>query len=1213
MNRFSVSFFVGVAAVSSAFAADVVKQVKADFADYGSRAFVHYAVPAMSEVQRLPDVYPADGKADATVKIFAAKGEYEPGAFNVWGTKDLGKVKFELGVFKNEKGQELPAKDLDLKLVKCWYQNLNGWFSYFSDQGDFKLCPELLLNDEDLIRCDAKKKANYARITDAKGKTHEQWINPPLNMDRPGKTSVFQPMAPGFADAAELKPVALPKEQFRNFFLTVKTTKDTPAGIYRGSIVLSQISNLKSQISSLGSIPVEIHVADYELPQPKCYREQDRDFLVCFYHYLDFGRIAGWNGGDRELALRQLEPILRDCAEHGQSLHCAGQHFSPPMFHALETSIKVGMRPDVFMIAPLLYSKDDAARQEAFRCANELDRRYGHHNAYFLWWDEPGLGFETWYRKNIDEWKPAGFKFSIAGEECVYRKIGYTLDWATIAFDPANERPKLLDYWNKQTGSRVAWYARQHVGAENPALHRRQNGLGAWLNGYSCLYNYAHHLGPYNDNSDIYKPMVYAYGTYDGVIDTIAWEGFREGIDDIRYATLLLSLARKAQAAEDLKVRDLGGLAIQYLSLLGTEIYEANTVRAEMRGYIDRLLAVVKPDPVVPFKRLAPKPDAADAAFKAELEPIDKALAAAKPAERGAFAGKLTGVYKKYLRFGELVDRLEKEGFIEEAEKAATANLEDRRASDFNLARAKDAKLDLRTRGFSAWKAFKDHPEIMDDPALAKLLEPVEARTNNYVESFWGTWGRLNDAPHASTDGWRSWKYAYNLAAKAADSIGRKGLSLAAAMTGFRVAAQSGDRKLLKAIADRALADEKVKPDDRYRIAFAARLFGEEIKKPFLFGSREKSVAAVAEDFEKENAKDIPIATRIDAINRAGTIANAICDEEMVRGLEAYRASLYKPEPRRQYTVKFSEKPLLYAQDVWEDVEGTLCDRKYGGSTELMDSDVTTGGRTVADGKEVLPPMTMKVAADDWGVHFRFIIPDPKARQIEARQINGGSFEGYLAPGKNRPYVCFMKDDTGADWRFFNTVYNARGQQPINGKDQGRVKTQVVFNDDGMVQMMSLSWDNFVDDLPRDGSVWDFEPLYWGRAGQSSWNGVKTIHGRSTWGELVFDLSDDERARILRGVEARAYARFCREVTKTMRIDRYEGAARHWKDPVVGDPEFYEARVKPFVDPLLETGKLLAEDPSDKTIFRLEENGTLAKWHNILFELDRMRHDWLTK
>ena len=80
-----------------------------------------------------------------------------------------------------------------------------------------------------------------------------------------------------------------------------------------------------------------------------------------------------------------------------------------------------------------------------------------------------------------------------------------------------------------------------------------------------------------------------------------------------------------------------------------------------------------------------------------------------------------------------------------------------------------------------------------------------------------------------------------------------------------------------------------------------------------------------------------------------------------------------------------------------------------------------------------------------------------------------------------------------------------------------------------------------------------------------------------------------------------------------MRIDRYEGAARHWKDPVVGDPEFYEAKVKPFVDPLLETGKLLAEDPSDKTIFRLEENGTLTKWHNILFELDRMRYDWLTK
>ena len=39
-------------------------------------AFVHYGVPPMSPLQRLPDVYPEDGAAGGPVRIVAAKDEY---------------------------------------------------------------------------------------------------------------------------------------------------------------------------------------------------------------------------------------------------------------------------------------------------------------------------------------------------------------------------------------------------------------------------------------------------------------------------------------------------------------------------------------------------------------------------------------------------------------------------------------------------------------------------------------------------------------------------------------------------------------------------------------------------------------------------------------------------------------------------------------------------------------------------------------------------------------------------------------------------------------------------------------------------------------------------------------------------------------------------------------------------------------------------------
>ena len=154
-----------------------------------------WAVPAMSGEQRLPDKDPTDGEREGTVRIVAAKEEYEPGSFVLLSDADLGKVEIKVGVLTSGTGAVFPAADVDLKVVKVWYQNLNGWFSYFSDNGN-KLCPELLLNDEDLVRVDTEKQANYARLvkTDKRGKvlsTSEQWLNPPRAVD-PG----FQCMRP---------------------------------------------------------------------------------------------------------------------------------------------------------------------------------------------------------------------------------------------------------------------------------------------------------------------------------------------------------------------------------------------------------------------------------------------------------------------------------------------------------------------------------------------------------------------------------------------------------------------------------------------------------------------------------------------------------------------------------------------------------------------------------------------------------------------------------------------------------------------------------------------------------------------------------------------------------------------------------------------------------------------------------------------------------
>ena len=91
-------------------AANAVR-VAGDFLNAPPRGpVVHYAVPAMSGVQRLPDAYPADGAPGAAVAIVAARGEYEPGSFVVCALDDLGKCDFSVGPLKTKDGARVPRR-----------------------------------------------------------------------------------------------------------------------------------------------------------------------------------------------------------------------------------------------------------------------------------------------------------------------------------------------------------------------------------------------------------------------------------------------------------------------------------------------------------------------------------------------------------------------------------------------------------------------------------------------------------------------------------------------------------------------------------------------------------------------------------------------------------------------------------------------------------------------------------------------------------------------------------------------------------------------------------------------------------------------------------------------------------------------------------------------------------------------------------------------
>lgn len=555
----------------------------------GSENLAFYAVPAMSELQRLPDAYPVDGSVNSPVRILAAKDEYEPGSFLIYPYDNLGKATLSLTPFQNEKGIAFPAADLDLKVVKVWYQNINGWYSYFGDKG-LKLLPELLLNDEELICVDTKKEQNYARLRYPDGNTRYMWITPDNKIDVRydefwRKRSTFAPMTPEFRDAPTLQPVTLKAGEFKQFFLTAHTRKNTPEGIYRGAV---KVTDAKGKL--LAEIPVLLRVLSFELPEPKNW-DLTKDYQTSSYTYCNFDLIMEENGGDFELSKRQFEAYLKNHLSHNQKIHWTfkANRVGDELLQ-IDIMRKAGMKLNPYLGGFVAGNQDERVlKNQASHLGEFYDRVLGHRNVFLFAGDEPPAAWVVKARKAYAIYQNENLKIILAGHPHVFHKAGYIFDWHNISAAP--EKDETLDKWNRIGYAHVAWYARQHVGVENPAHTRRQYGLAPYLSGFSATCNYAHHFGPYNDRSEGYKPMVFAYGVYDGVIDTLAWEGYREGIDDIRYATLLKMLCKDAAQSKNLSTRYAGRKALQLMALLDGEKYDTASARLEI---ITRILNLQK-------------------------------------------------------------------------------------------------------------------------------------------------------------------------------------------------------------------------------------------------------------------------------------------------------------------------------------------------------------------------------------------------------------------------------------------------------------------------------------------------------------------------------------------------------------------------------------------------------------------------------------------
>jgi len=139
-----------------------------------SRDWLVYSVKPMSSTRVLPDTFNIPGsKISDTLFILACPGEYEPASFVLYPSADINSLKLEATELKGE-GGSIPSAGVDIKVVKCWYQGGTAGTGMGQIKSRKVLVPELLLNDDSLVKVDYGKKDNYLKLTYAKGTSSEK-------------------------------------------------------------------------------------------------------------------------------------------------------------------------------------------------------------------------------------------------------------------------------------------------------------------------------------------------------------------------------------------------------------------------------------------------------------------------------------------------------------------------------------------------------------------------------------------------------------------------------------------------------------------------------------------------------------------------------------------------------------------------------------------------------------------------------------------------------------------------------------------------------------------------------------------------------------------------------------------------------------------------------------------------------------------------------
>ena len=549
-------FVAGILAIASA---------QARGADYT----VHVVEPAVTNHLILQDgPLPPVCREAATIELSACRGEYEPASFVVTASKPLDAVRIEVGPLSGP-SVPWPKEAVDVRAVK----------DYPGAFGISGLMPMLLVHDEGFLTVGPP-----AGAPPPTAEKNEAGFLVPTEPTAGGNT-----LRGELRDTPELKPVTIGKR--KQFWITVHVPNRASPGAYTTTLRIVPANSDPSELT------LRIQVYPFEL------RPSMLEYSIYYPVSLVDDPAKDWRHGvwsnAAHITEEQYIAECRNMIAHGVTNPniFGGVGVNPDgtldygyIEKILAVREKAGIGPGLplYMMnsaaEPVSRALTDAEKKERIRIVREVmawGKRRGYPDLYWAGIDEAWGDWLARERDSFQAIRDGGGKVFVAAGVQFLDLVGDVLQCpvlqsplpshfsaaaqkypadqairhaAEIAGAISYQMMSEMDAYRKcidgahRYGHKVFTYMNPPAGLPMPELQRRNEGLGLWRIGFdgTMTWAYTHIKGEPLNQAMMWAKVMRVEG---GVLDTLYWEGHREGVDDIRYLTTLLDTLNRARGS----------------------------------------------------------------------------------------------------------------------------------------------------------------------------------------------------------------------------------------------------------------------------------------------------------------------------------------------------------------------------------------------------------------------------------------------------------------------------------------------------------------------------------------------------------------------------------------------------------------------------------------------------------------------------------------